>query len=260
MEIEFFKYQGTGNDFIMIDGRSKRFHFSIDQIKMVCDRRFGIGADGLIILNAHPGCDFEMDYFNSDGSKSFCGNGSRCAQAFAKKLGMIGKTSKFLAIDGFHLGQSEGNQFATQMANVNQLEVLGKDYFIYTGSPHYIRYVADVDKIDVFKEGRAIRNSTPYKNEGTNVNFVSIHDQFLKVRTYERGVEAETYSCGTGVTAVAISYLVRENSNQNKISILTKGGELTIKLNRQNKKNDFRDIWLMGPAEYVFQGILKIDA
>lgn len=257
MRIAFSKYQGTGNDFIMIDGTKKTVNFSVDQIQKLCERRFGIGADGLIIIKNHDEYDFKMDYYNSDGSQSFCGNGSRCAQAYAKELSLIEQTSTFSAIDGVHKGKQDGDDFATRMGNVNEINKIGDDFFINTGSPHYIRYVEDVDAIDVFEEGRKIRYSKEYKQEGTNVNFVTEQDGFLRVRTYERGVEAETFSCGTGVTAVAISYVFKKNLSASKVRILTRGGDLKISLNRRDDQ-EFSDIWLIGPALKVFEGSFEI--
>ncbi|MEQ8623766.1 MAG: diaminopimelate epimerase [Vicingaceae bacterium] len=257
MKISFFKYQGTGNDFVMIDGREKELLLTKKQIEDFCDRRFGIGADGVIILKNQEFCDFEMDYYNADGTQSFCGNGSRCAQAFAKKLGIIHGESHFKAIDGFHHGKTVGQLFATQMKDVNEVQQLGDDYFIHTGSPHYIKYVDDVEKVDVEKEGAAIRNSAPYKMEGVNVNFVSISGNTLKVRTFERGVEGETYSCGTGVTAVAMSFLVKENAYHKSVSIETKGGELKIDLDRI-AEHQFENVWLIGPAEEVYAGTIGL--
>ena len=253
MGLEFYKYQGTGNDFIMIDGRQQTVNFSADEIASLCNRRFGIGADGLIILKLKKGVDFLMDYYNADGSQSFCGNGSRCAQAFAQKIGMIKNNSTFEAIDGIHLGRIEGSSFATKMGDVSQIEKVDSDYFIHTGSPHYIKYVKNVDVVDVENEGRAIRNSAPFIEEGTNVNFVSVAEDHLKVRTYERGVEGETLSCGTGVTAVAISFLHQMNSTQSAVNIVTKGGNLRVELTRKDN-NTFDDIWLVGPAKLVFSG------
>lgn len=257
MKLRFFKFQGTGNDFIMIDGRSETVNFSADEISSLCDRRFGIGADGIIILKNHYECDFEMDYYNADGTQSFCGNGSRCAQAFAKQLGIITDQSYFLAIDGFHHGKSEGELFATKMGDVDKVEEIGNDYFVHTGSPHYIRYVEDVEVFNVYEEGKHIRNSETYKNEGTNVNFVTEGENKLQVRTYERGVEGETYSCGTGVTAVAISYLVKSNAYKTSVPILTKGGRLRIDLERKGETT-FENIWLVGPAKEVFEGEFNV--
>lgn len=253
MGLAFFKYQGTGNDFIMIDGREKTVKFSAREISSLCDRRFGIGADGLIILKEKAGVDFLMDYYNADGTQSFCGNGSRCAQAFAKKLGIIRNKSTFEAIDGIHEGRIEEGLFATKMGNISKIEKVGGDYFIHTGSPHYIKYVKNVDEVDVYGEGKAIRNSEPFIDEGTNVNFVSVSEDHLKVRTYERGVEGETYSCGTGVTAVAISFLHQMNSQDTAVNIVTKGGNLRVELTRTDSMK-FENIWLVGPAKKVFSG------
>tara|TARA_B110000046_G_scaffold185979_1_gene230998 strand:- start:4577 stop:5344 length:768 start_codon:yes stop_codon:yes gene_type:complete len=253
MGLKFYKYQGTGNDFIMIDGRKESVKFSTNEILSLCDRRFGIGADGLIILKEEEGVDFLMDYYNADGTQSFCGNGSRCAQAFAQKLGIIQTDSRFKAIDGIHEGKIEGSSFATKIGNVSQIEKVDSDYFIHTGSPHCIKYVKNVEQVDVANEGRAIRNSEPFVKEGTNVNFVSVGQDHLKVRTYERGVEGETLSCGTGVTAVAISFLHQMNSTQSAVNIVTKGGNLRVELTRK-ETNLFEDIWLVGPAKQVFSG------
>ena len=254
MKIEFYKYQGTGNDFIMIDGRGLQLEFSADQIQSICDRRFGIGADGLIILLNHPDLDFEMDYYNADGSKSFCGNGSRCAQAFAKDLGIIESNSNFLAIDGEHEGKIEGETYATKMGDVDEscIEQKGDDWFIHTGSPHYIRYSSDVEQEDVYALGSSIRYSESYKAEGTNVNFVEEVKDGISVRTYERGVEDETLSCGTGVTAAAISYALKNHLDVNEVKVKTRGGKLSIRLERNG--NEFSNIWLVGPAVQVFKG------
>ena len=171
----------------------------------------------------------------------------------AQKIGMIKNDSTFEAIDGIHLGRIEGSSFATKMGDVSQIEKVDSDYFIHTGSPHYIKYVKNVDVVDVENEGRAIRNSAPFIEEGTNVNFVSVAEDHLKVRTYERGVEGETLSCGTGVTAVAISFLHQMNSTQSAVNIVTKGGNLRVELTRKDN-NTFDDIWLVGPAKLVFSG------
>ncbi len=251
--MRFWKYQGTGNDFIMLDGRSESVKISVSELQKLCDRRFGIGADGLIILKKHPDLDFEMDYYNSDGSQSFCGNGSRCAQAFALQLGMIQNTSAFLAIDGVHQGRIQDDWFETKMGDVNEIKCIGKDFFINTGSPHYVQFVEDVENFDVKKEGAAIRYSEQYRKEGTNVNFVQEKEGSLRVRTYERGVEDETYSCGTGVTAVAIAYLFKNAGHHRELFIETKGGSLKLKLQRCGEEL-FKEIWLCGPAELVYTG------
>lgn len=255
MKISFSKYQATGNDFIMIDGRHQTCQFSSEEITQLCDRRFGVGADGLIIIKTHPELDFEMDYYNADGSQSFCGNGSRCAQAFATELGIIEGDSRFLAIDGIHEGKLEGNWYATHMADVGaeRIEQIGDDYLINTGSPHYIRFVKQLEVYDVFNEGRKIRYSDRFKADGINVNFVQIKDKGIAVRTYERGVENETYSCGTGVTAATIAYLQKENLTRSEVDITTKGGPIIIEVKRESS-NSFSDIWLKGPALKVFMG------
>src|SRR5690554_6026866 len=259
MRIKFSKYQGTGNDFIMIDGRTLTKKLSLEKIRKLCHRRFGIGADGLIIVLPHPSYDFEMDYYNADGSQSFCGNGSRCAQAFAKQLGMIGEKSKFLAIDGVHFGESRGEKFATKMGDVLHIDRRGQDYLIHTGSPHYIRYIEeDVDHIDVYTLGTSIRYNEEFKKEGVNVNFVSEEKGNIKVRTYERGVENETYSCGTGVTAVAISFAEKNAQNSHSCLLQTKGGDLRVEYRRE-KTGSYKDIWLIGPAELVFYGEVSLD-
>ena len=252
--ITFYKYQGTGNDFIMIDNRLKSFpKYDLNNVKKLCDRKFGIGADGLILIENHNDCDFEMVYFNSDGSQSFCGNGSRCAVAFAKHLGIIQNETKFLAIDGMHEATIKlGGEVRLKMNPVNEIEK-GNDYFfINTGSPHYIKYVNNVSEIDITKEAQAIRYSERFKAEGTNVNFAEVQENQLKVRTYERGVEDETLSCGTGVTAVALS-AAHQNLYNNECPIEVMGGNLKIEFNKKSK-NSYDDIWLVGPAKFVYKG------
>ncbi|MBD98892.1 MAG: diaminopimelate epimerase [Verrucomicrobia bacterium] len=253
MTVKFSKYQGTGNDFVMIDGRDITVKFSVNEIERICDRRFGIGADGLIILKNHEEADFEMDYYNADGSQSFCGNGSRCAQAFAHALGIIDMNARFVAVDGVHEGKKIETLYATKMRDVLSVQCLGEDYFVDTGSPHYIKYVHELEAYDVKGKGAAIRNSEPYISEGVNVNFVSEIEGKIHVRTYERGVEDETYSCGTGVTAVAIAHLVKNSSNQKEVELMTKGGILRIQLEKKGESH-FQNIWLIGPAVEVFSG------
>lgn len=258
MEIDFFKYQGTGNDFIMIDDRQETTELSDLQIQMLCDRKTGIGADGLILLRTHQEQDFEMVYFNSDASKSFCGNGSRCAVAFADKLHMISNNSTFVAIDGVHQGKLENSLIAIQMNDVLKIEEKGRDLFMDTGSPHYIKWVEDIDNIDVQLEGRSIRYNDEYAKTGTNVNFVSIVSNRLKIRTYEKGVEGETLSCGTGATAAALAAsAINKKYGKQEQSLMTKGGELKIRF-EAFEDGTFRNIWLVGPAVMVFQGKIYI--
>lgn len=257
MHLKFSKYQATGNDFIMIDGRHQQIHLQVEDIAQWCHRRFGIGADGIIVLKNHPELDFEMDYYNADGSQSFCGNGSRCAQAFANQLGMIKTHSRFLAIDGIHQGKEVQEGYATHMSDVNadRIETIEEDYLIHTGSPHFIRFVDQLDDYEVVSMGRSIRNSPRFAKEGVNVNFVSIDDGHISVRTYERGVENETYSCGTGVTAAAIAFLIKTERALNEVAIHTKGGNLAVEL-RPKDKQSFDEIWLKGPAVRVFSAEL----
>ena len=254
--MEFYKYQGTGNDFVMIDNRSGEWNdLSIKNIQKLCDRRFGIGADGLIKINTKEGVDFEVDYYNSDGSKSFCGNGARCSVAFAHFLSIF-KDNKtvFNAIDGLHEAEINDDIVKLKMSDVNHIDDDGNDSVLDTGSPHYVRYVEDISNFNVFAEGNSIRNSENYKEKGINVNFVeNISDDEIFVRTYERGVEDETFSCGTGVTASALTFL--QKSNLTSIKVKTLGGDL--KVYAEKNGDSFREIWLEGPAKQVFEG--KVD-
>lgn len=251
---QFSKYQGTGNDFIIIDNRDLSFQVSTDHIASLCERRFGIGADGLILLQNEKGYDFRMVYFNADGNESsMCGNGGRCIVAFAKALGIIEKKTNFIAIDGPHEAHLESNLVNLQMSNVDLISEDGNDYVLDTGSPHYVRFVEDIVSFDVFKNGKSIRNSAKYKGEGINVNFVEFDDGRLVVRTYERGVEDETYSCGTGVTAASICFSMQNNFIE-LIPVSTLGGQLQVCL--KWKGLGLEDIWLQGPANLVFEGTL----
>lgn len=259
MNIPFYKYQGTGNDFVILDNRAGNFtQLTNVQIAFLCDRRFGIGADGLMMLQLKEGYDFEMVYYNADGNEgSMCGNGGRCLVAFAKDLGVIEKTAEFLATDGFHEALVKENGWVElKMKDVDKVEKFDDHTILNTGSPHYIRWEKDIAKTAVFEEGKRIRYSPPFLKEGINVNFVQLHDDALSVRTYERGVEAETLSCGTGVTAAAIAASSSTNGQQER-KILTPGGELKV---RFEKKSDtsFENIWLCGPATFVFSGTIDL--
>ena len=254
--IKFYKYQGTGNDFIMIDNRNQSFpKHDVDLVKKMCDRRFGIGADGLILLENHESLDFHMVYYNSDGNEStMCGNGGRCIVAFAHFLNVFENKVKFNAIDGLHEAEINGNVVKLKMIDVPEIIKIDADYQLNTGSPHFVRYVEDVQNLDVYKNGYEIRNSEPYKKEGINVNFVSkISDNEVFVRTYERGVEDETYSCGTGVTASCLTFM--DEFGGGEVSVKTLGGNL--KVYAEKYEAGFRNIWLEGPAEYVFEGVFK---
>jgi diaminopimelate epimerase len=259
MQLECFKYQGTGNDFVLLDNREKTISLTTEQIKWLCDRRFGIGADGLMLLELEPGIDFKMVYFNSDGNESsMCGNGGRCITAFAKHLGLISDTAKFLAIDGIHEAKIVNGIVSLKMNDVRQVEV-GEDFFyLNTGSPHYVKFVSDIENIDVFEEGKKIRYNNRFAAEGTNVNFIEKKDNELFVRTYERGVEDETLSCGTGVTAAAlIAAFKGQSTDKNNCAIKTLGGNLNVKFDKV-LENTFYNIWLEGPATFVFKTIIDI--
>jgi diaminopimelate epimerase len=253
----FYKYQGTGNDFVMIDDRDELFDVSdLSQVRKLCDRKFGIGADGIILIRNHPDFDFEMIYFNADGSQSMCGNGARCAVSFAAFLGIISERTRFLAIDGSHEALIKGDQIELLMGNVKGISEVEGDYFLHTGSPHHIRFVSEVQSYPVFEEGKQIRNQPTYLPGGTNVNFVEkLGEDEIFVRTYERGVEDETLSCGTGVTAAALTFA--RHAQHATIQIQTLGGKLAVRFSA-NEDGSFRDIWLIGPAVQVYSG--KINA
>lgn len=257
MTLPFYKYQGTGNDFILIDNRAKALLERKDTayIRTLCDRRFGIGADGLILLQNKEGYDFEMVYFNADGAESsMCGNGGRCITAFARYLGIVTDKATFLAIDGPHEAILRDDYWVElKMTDVPQVLMEDEHFELDTGSPHYVTFVEDVDDIDVFNNGQAIRYSQKYRKEGINVNFVEKTKEGIFVLTYERGVEAETLSCGTGVTAAAIAYhLDRPDGSRLRVPIQTKGGQLEVRI--EPIGDGFQNIWLCGPTEVVFQG------
>lgn len=255
----FYKYQGTGNDFVMIDNREGEFPKDNEKlIAHLCDRRFGIGADGLILLENDPQYDFRMVYYNSDGRQStMCGNGGRCVVAFAKQLKVIERETLFIAIDGEHRATIEGDSYVRlQMKNVTSVEAHPDYVFLNTGSPHHVQWVDDVETVDVKNQGAAIRYGTLYADKGgSNVNFVSKGENGFKVRTYERGVEDETYSCGTGVTAVAIALHHTQQTEVQNITLHTRGGDLQVSFDRVGE--GYENIYLSGSAQFVFEGIIK---
>lgn len=257
MEISFYKYQGTGNDFIMIDDRSEAFpEKDLSLVRKLCDRKFGIGADGLILIRNKSAYDFEMIYFNADGSQSMCGNGARCAVSFSKFLEIIDIETRFLAIDGAHDAKIDNGIVYLKMGNVSSLSNTGSDYFVNTGSPHHVRFVDNVDTYPVVEEGAKIRYAEEYHPSGTNVNFVTPNSEGeIQVRTYERGVENETLSCGTGVTACALVYGSRNKLRDVKIK--TPGGNLEVRFT-EHADGSFQNISLIGPAQQVFGGKIKI--
>ena len=257
MQQTFYKYQGTGNDFVMIDNRQQTFDKNnTKHVAFLCDRRFGIGADGLILLENHEDLDFKMVYYNADGNESsLCGNGGRCIVAFAKKLGVINNKAVFEAIDGLHHATISNELVKLQMHDVNNVEIFKNHVFLNTGSPHHVQFEEKIDDFDIKSIGAKIRYGAPYNNVGSNVNFVKkITDINFKVRTYERGVEDETLSCGTGVTAVAIAMHAIGETKNNEITLNVQGGELQVCFDFEN--DAYKNVWLIGPAKFVFKGLL----
>ncbi len=254
--MQFFKFQATGNDFIMLDNLSGQSdNLSISRIRELCDRRFGIGADGLIRLQSSEEYDFDVDYFNADGTKSFCGNGARSAVMFARELGIMKEAYVFSAIDGVHHATYKNGLVSLEMFQYAPVEKLENDLVIQTGSPHYIRFTEHLDGEDIFTFGREIRYSDRFREQGINVNLVEITgEDELRMRTYERGVEAETLSCGTGVTAAAIAYAsLKDIIGKSEVTVQTPGGKLSVSLDRL-ADGMCKNIFLTGPATYVFKG------
>ena len=259
MEIDFYKYQGTGNDFIIIDNRGNMFPKEDNSyIKELCDRRFGIGADGLMLLEDSTSFDFKMIYFNADGNPgSMCGNGGRCIVQFAKFLDIFNKKTSFEAIGNTYYATIDNDLVSLKMNDVEEIEIHPDHIFLNTGSPHHIKFTENVDTLDVKITGKKIRYASPYFEDGTNVNFVEqINDNTFKVRTYERGVEDETLSCGTGVTAVAIASHATKKSIEKTIHLHTIGGTLEVSFDKE--ENNYRNIILKGPAVFVFKGKIEI--
>lgn len=255
MKQTFYKYQGTGNDFVMIDNRQQKFSKNdTKRIKHLCDRRFGIGADGLILLENHADLDFKMVYYNADGNESsMCGNGGRCLVAFAKHLGVINDKAVFEAIDGLHHATIENDIVKLQMLDVDHIEKHGNHTFLNTGSPHHVQFQDSIGDFDIKTKGSKIRYGAPYNDAGSNVNFVKkLSDSSFRVRTYERGVEDETLSCGTGVTAVAIAMNAIGETNKNLIDLEVEGGKLQVCFDFEN--GIYKNVWLIGPAKFVFKG------
>lgn len=252
--MKFYKYQGTGNDFVVVDDRANSFPISQEYIAHLCHRRFGIGADGLMLLQNAEGYDFRMIYFNSDGTEgSMCGNGGRCLVRFAHDLGIIGEQTTFIAVDGEHEAKVSADKISLKMIDVSEIDQQADYDFMNTGSPHYVTYTDDLEHYDVYGSGKAIRYGEPFGSKGgTNVNFVEVKgENALAVRTYERGVEDETYACGTGVTACALSANLRLGFD-NYVDIKVMGGQLRIEF--EKTENGYQNIYLIGPAVRVFEG------
>jgi diaminopimelate epimerase len=259
MRIAFTKYQATGNDFILIDNREGRYRLSAEQIKHLCDRKFGIGADGLILIEPHPSLDFNLVYFNSDASQSLCGNGSRAAVHFASQLGIVTGKARFNAFDGEHSGEPGPQEtIRIKLNDVSEIKQVNADVFVNTGSPHVVRFVDAVASFPVLEEGKKIRYSNQFTERGgTNVNFVErLAHNTIFVRTYERGVENETLSCGTGVTAAALA--ASQQGYQSPVNIKTLGGPVVVEFTRQTNPSLFTNIYLTGPVTKVFEGVVEL--
>ena len=258
MTVNFYKYQGTGNDFIIMDNREGKIELTKAEVNHFCNRRFGIGADGLMLLNTASGYDFGMKYYNADGREgSMCGNGGRCLTRFASDMGIHKDLYRFIAVDGEHEASAGEHKWINlKMKDVRSVEDYHGDFVLDTGSPHYVKSIADVMKLDVFTIGREIRYSKDFEGKGINVNFVETTDKGIIVRTYERGVEDETFSCGTGVTASALIFAHNDNGF-NRVEVQTKGGHLVVEFDKTGEES-FENIWLCGPAEFVFKGTVEL--
>ncbi len=259
MTINFSKYQGTGNDFVLIDDRTETFPTHNQAlIAHLCHRRFGIGADGLILLQNDPEFDFRMVYFNADGAEgSMCGNGGRCIVRFAHDLGLFESKTRFVAVDGEHLAEVREGQVYLKMGDVPGIEDRAGLTFLNTGSPHVVRFVDNLDSFDVVTDGRRIRHDDSFQPGGTNVNYAELTDNnMLFVRTFERGVEDETFSCGTGVTAVALA-AHRQRNVPSPVPVRTIGGSLRVSFTAL-PDSGFDNVYLIGPAQRVFGGTITV--
>jgi diaminopimelate epimerase len=256
MNITFFKYQGTGNDFVMIDNRTNLFpKENTTIISQLCDRHFGIGADGVILIENDAETDFKMIYFNADGSETMCGNGGRCSVAFAKKLNIINSKTTFMAFDGLHYAAINKEMVALQMGDVDEIIVNEQSVFANTGTQHHVEMVANLDNFPVVEKGKKIRYS--YSEPGSNVNFVEqINTNTFRVRTYEKGVENETLACGTGVTAVAIAMHKTNKTTSNLVYLPVEGGRLEVSFNEDH--GVYKNVYLKGPATFVFNGSFEL--
>ena len=257
MKINFVKYQGTGNDFVMLDNMTGEYDsLTLDQIRFLCDRKLGIGADGLIKLSKENSADFYIDYFNADDTQSFCGNGARCSAAFAKEIGLIKSTTRFNAIDGIHQAEIADGIVRLEMLDVAKIDHINQDFLVDTGSPHYVRFKSENDS-GIVSYGKSIRYSERFVKEGVNVNYlIEKSNSEIRVETYERGVEDETLSCGTGVTACGLIQL-EKYPDLSRIEVETKGGNLSVEAS-SNGQGGFNNIWLSGPAISVFHGTIEL--
>jgi len=262
MLVQFSKYHGTGNDFLMVDGREQDTSiFDTKVIKRLCDRRFGIGGDGLIILEESKHFDFTMRYFNADGREgTMCGNGGRCITAFARALGICGVQTTFEGIDGVHEASILSNgEIRLKLIDVSEIDRLEDGYLLNTGSPHFVNFVSKLEQIEVEREGAEIRHQSRFGKGGVNVNFVELGPATneITVRTFERGVEGETWSCGTGVAAAAISAFFHSGTDNLSYQVHTRGGKLNVSF-KSLANQHFTEIYLIGPASHVYDGTIDI--
>lgn len=261
MQFRFEKWHGTGNDFVLVDDRQATFPVEdIAVVQRICDRHFGIGSDGLILLQQAlaPDSDFHMEFFNPDGSKSFCGNGSRCAYAFWSSLNGRVKSARFTAIDGVHHGAWRGDEVEVTLPDVDRPEKASEELnvdFIHTGSPHLLVWVDDVEAVDLDTDAPPRRHTTHFGTGGTNVNYVQAYGPGLRMRTFERGVEAETLSCGSGVVAAALSAIGRRSAKA-PVAVHTRGGNLSVEA-KQAEDHRFEAVCLVGPATFVYRGSME---
>jgi len=262
--LNFAKYQGAGNDFVIVDALETPVHLTVGHIQQICDRRFGVGADGLIFIRSSDDVDYEMVYHNADGNVgSMCGNGARCAFTFARLRGYVGDSADFMACDGRHRARRlDGDWVEVSMSSVSSSDIgsanvgaptgVPHDCVLDTGSPHFVRFVTDIENLNVVEEGRRIRYSEAYRNEGINVNFVESHPEYLHLKTYERGVENRTLACGTGATAVALAYAEQQGLLEGPVALKADGGDLSVNFDRVD--SGFINVVLQGPAQEVFIG------
>ena len=258
MVLKFSKYQGAGNNFVMVDNRTKTFpKGNTDIISYLCDRNFGIGADGVILLEEDAETDFRMVYYNPDGTETMCGNGGRCAVAFARDLGIIQNETSFNAFDGLHFASIDDEEISLQMIDVNHVDKKSEYIFLNTGTPHHVQLVDSLKNYPVFENGRKLRYEL-YGEKGSNINFVEqIDPSTFRVRTYEKGVENETLACGTGVTAVAIAMFETKMTDAQKIALPVEGG--ILKVSFDYKDGSYSNVFLTGPAKFIFEGSIELD-
>ena len=257
ISLPFFKYQGTGNDFTMIDNRKSIFDISdTSLITRLCDRKFGIGSDGLILLTTHPRYDFEMVYFNADATRSTCGNGARCAVHLAHHLGMIAEETHFAMEGNEYVAYVEDRHVRIRMVDVSAIDTFSEGYLLDTGTRHFVRIIQDLPNYDVVGEGRTLRYDPRFQPVGANINFVEVSEQEVHMRIYEKGVENETLSSGTGVTAVALT-LAHTQGLPSPVTVHTRGGGLSVSFVRSGPAS-FTQVYMAGPAEMVFQGTVFV--